>query len=390
MIVLGVNCVYHESSAALVRDGRVLAAAEEERFNRRKHGKPDRPEKADELPAEAIGFCLRQAGVCGAEVDAVAYSYDPALRRVLFRPDPWSVPGGWGSVEGEAAFQAALDRVPQRLSAALGDDVAGRIRWVPHHVAHAASAYYPSGFDSAGVLVADGIGEAATTVLFAGAGGRLTKLQELLYPDSIGFLWEKLSVYLGFTVYDACKVMGLAGYGEAAAQAEAFGKFVHLDGPLFGADPDILRFRPPDLQPLEELLGPARRGGPIQPRHADVAAALQEVTNRTMLRLAEHLHRMHPSGNLCLAGGVALNCVANYLVKERGPFRETYLPPAPHDGGSSVGAALHVAHTEQAGAHTGDTTTYLGPLSQAAPRGRARQLQHRPHPGRSLRRDRQE
>jgi carbamoyltransferase len=190
MIVLGVNCVYHESSAALVRDGRVLAAAEQERFNRRKHGKPHRPDKADELPVEAIAFCLRQAAVTGREVDAVAYSYDPTLCRRSFRPDPWSVPGGWGSVDGEMTFLAALDRVPGKLSALLDADIGGRIRWVPHHVAHAASAYYPSGFESAGVLVADGIGEAATTVLFAGAGGRLTKLQEVLFPSSIGFLWE--------------------------------------------------------------------------------------------------------------------------------------------------------------------------------------------------------
>jgi carbamoyltransferase len=361
MIVLGVNSVYHESSAALIRDGRVLAAAEEERFNRRKHGKPDRVDRADDLPVEAIAFCLRQAAVTGHEVDAVAYSYDPTLRRRLFRPDPWSLPGGWGSVDGEMTFYAALDRVPGRLSALLGADVGGRIRWVPHHVAHAASSYYPSGFESAGVLVADGIGEAATTVLFAATGGRLTKLEEVLYPNSIGFLWEKLSVYLGFSAYDASKVMGLAGYGDAAVHADAFGKFVYQHGPLFGTDPDILRFRPPDVEPLERLLGPARRGGPIEPRHADVAAALQEATNRTMLQLAEHLHGLHPSSNLCLSGGVALNCVANYLVKERGPFQETYLPPAPHDGGTAVGAALHVAHTEQASAHTGPTTTYLGP-----------------------------
>jgi len=313
------------------------------------------------LPVEAIAFCLRQAAVTGREVDAVAYSYDPTLRRRSFRPDPWSVPGGWGSVDGEMTFLAALDRVPGKLSALLDADIGGRIRWVPHHVAHAASAYYPSGFESARVLVADGIGEAATTVLFAGAGGRLTKLQEVLFPSSIGFLWEKLSAYLGFSEYDASKVMGLAGYGDAAVHAAAFGKFVYPDGPLFGTDPDILRFRPPDVEPLERLLGPARRGGPIQPRHADVAAALQEATNRTMLRLAEHLHGLHPSRNLCLAGGVALNCVANYQVKERGPFQETYLPPAPHDGGTAVGAALHVAHTEQASARTGPTTTYVGP-----------------------------
>jgi carbamoyltransferase len=361
VITLGVNSVYHESSAALVRDGQVVAAAEEERFNRRKHGKPALIDNADHLPVESIRFCLRQAGVTGADVDAVAYSFDPDLRRELFRPDPLGEPGGWGSEEGEAEFLAALDRVPDRLAEVLGDDVTGRLRWVPHHVAHAASAYYPSGFDSAGVLVADGIGEAATTVLYAGEGGRLTKLEELLYPHSIGFLWEKLSGFLGFSEYDASKVMGLAGYGDPHAFEPAFGKFVDLDATLFAADPDVLRFRLPDIEPLRQLLGDPRRSGPIESRHADIAAALQETTNWTMLRLATHLHGLHPTPNLCLAGGVALNCTANYLVKERSPFARTYVPPAPHDAGTAVGAALHVAATESASGPTGPVTTYLGP-----------------------------
>jgi carbamoyltransferase len=361
VIVLGVNSVYHESSAALVRDGKVLAAAEEERFNRRKHGKPALVDNADDLPVESIRFCLRHAGVTGADLDAVAYSFDPDLRRELFRPDPLGQPGGWGSEEGEAEFLAGLGRVPDRLAEVVGHDLTGRLRWVPHHVAHAASAYYPSGFDSAGVLVADGIGEAATTVLYAGEGGRLTMLEELRYPDSIGFVWEKLSAFLGFSEYDASKVMGLAGYGDPHALEPAFGKFLDLDGALFGVDPDVLRFRLPDIEPLRRLLGDPRTSGPIDSRHADIAAALQEATNRTMLRLAAHLHGLHPTPNLCLAGGVALNCTANYLVKERSPFTETYVPPAPHDAGTAVGAALHIAATESASGPTGPVTTYLGP-----------------------------
>jgi len=301
MIVLGVNSVYHESSAAVVRDGVVLAAAEEERFNRRKHAKPSLVDNADDLPGDAIRFCIRQAGITSADIDAVAYSFDPLLRRQLFRTGRLSLPGSWGSEDGENAFLAALDRIPDQLSAALGVDLTGRIRWVPHHVAHAASAYYPPGFDSADVLVVDGIGEPASTVLFAGAGCRLTRLEELRYPDSIGFVWEKLSVFLGFSEYEACKVMGLAGYGDPATFAAAYAKFLSVDGLLFHADPDILRFRLPDVQPLEALLGPARRSGPIESPHADIAAALQDATNRAMLGLAAHLYDLHPSGNLCLA-----------------------------------------------------------------------------------------
>ncbi|HZB49132.1 MAG TPA: carbamoyltransferase C-terminal domain-containing protein [Mycobacteriales bacterium] len=361
MIVLGVNSVFHESSAAVVRDGTVLAAAEEERFTRRKHAKSALVDNADELPVEAIRYCLREAGIAGADLDLVAYSYDPALRRELFRPDPLSVPGDWGSEAGEAQFLAGLDRVPARLADVLGSDPTGRLRWVPHHVAHAASAYYPSGFDSAGILVADGIGEAATTVLFAGEGGRLTRLDQLCYPDSLGFIWEKLSAFLGFSQYDASKVMGLAGYGDPAVYAAAFAKFFNEDGPRFAADPEVLRFRLPDVEPLRRLLGDPREGGPIEARHADIAAALQVATNRTMLRLAEHLYGLHPTSNLRLAGGVALNCTANFLVKERGPFTATYVPPAPHDAGTAVGGALHLAATESASVPSGPVTTYSGP-----------------------------
>jgi carbamoyltransferase len=359
MIVLGVNSVFHESSAAIVVNGCVVASAEEERFNRRKHAKPADVDNAHILPAAAINFCLDQAGISAQDVDAIAYSYDPELRRRTFVPDHLSVEGDWGSVTGEETFWDSLDRVPQALSALLGRRIP--IGWVRHHLAHAASVYHPFCPRDAAVLVVDGIGENAASVLFGGDTDGLNVLEEICYPHSIGFLWERLSTFLGFSPYDACKVMGLAGYGDPRIHRRAFDQFVHVnrDG-TYALDLDVLRFRLPHAEPLEALLGPARSGEPIGERHADIAATLQEMTTEIMLGLVQRLHDLHPSKALGLAGGVALNCSTNYVLKEQGPFERLYFPPAPHDGGTAIGAALHLAALNGDGGR-GAHTPYLGP-----------------------------
>lgn len=342
MIVLGLNCVFHESSAALVVDGRLLAAAEEERFNRVKHAKAAAVDNAHVLPTASIDYCLAEAGVTASQIDAVSYSFDPALRRAQFRVDPLSSTGDWGSRSGEDTFLASLDTVPDAIRQLLDTDVP--VTWLRHHLAHAASVYYTSCPDEAAVLVADGIGENAATVMFAGAGGELRVLHETGYPHSIGFLWEKLSAFLGFSPYDASKVMGLAGFGDPARYGSAFADFVHIDGPRYTIDTDILRFRLPSTEPLAERLGPPRAAGePIEQRHADIAATLQELTNRAMLNLVRDLHARQPVDDLGLAGGVALNCTTNHLVKEQGPFTWVHIPSAPHDGGTAIGGALLLA-----------------------------------------------
>lgn len=220
MIVLGLNSVFHESSAALVVDGHVVSAAEEERFTRRKHAKAAAVDNAHVLPEESIRFCLAEACIKAADIDRISYSYDPGLRSEKFLIDTMSVPGDWGSQDGENIFVESLSKVPDALREALGADIP--ITYVRHHLAHAASVYYTSCPRDAALLVADGIGENAATVLFSGADGRLEVLEEIEYPHSLGFLWEKLSTFLGFTEYDACKVMGLAGYGDASEYARAY------------------------------------------------------------------------------------------------------------------------------------------------------------------------
>ncbi|MEZ0092557.1 carbamoyltransferase [Streptacidiphilus sp. EB129] len=363
MNVLGINCVFHESSAALVVDGNVIAAAEEERFNRIKHGKPALVSNADTLPSRAIAFCLRQAGIEPEEIDLVAVAFDPQLRHETFQVDPLSVDGDWGSARGEALFRTGLARIPERISGLLGVDCAAMVRWIPHHVAHAASAYYPCGDDAAAVLVVDGIGESATALLGAGKGTLIEPLGDLRYPHSIGFVWEKLSAYLGFSPYDASKVMGLASYGDPRTYASAFAEIVGE-----GLEPEIrtdaFEFRLPGFAALEQHFGPRRLPGePLDQRHIDVAAALQSWNNRTILGLAERMHRLHPAETLCFSGGVALNCTTNWLLKEEGPFSRVFIPSAPHDGGTAIGAAFAAFHASGGSFPKSSSTSceYTGP-----------------------------
>lgn len=363
MIALGVNSVYHESAAAVVVDGMIVAAAEEERFSRYKHGKPARVDNADQLPVAAIDYCLRAADVAPSQIDVIGYSFDPVVRAQKFVCDPLSTPGEWGDGEGERTFVASLARVPDALCTALGEDVRKHCTFVPHHIAHAASAYYPSGCDRAAILVVDGIGEHATTLLAAGEGNRIQPLEELYFPHSVGFLWEKISRYLGFSEYDACKVMGLAAYGDASRSRSAFERFVCLCPDSFALDPFVLQFRLDRFDRLEEQLGPfRRRGEPLTSHHADVAAGLQACTDAIMDRLIQRLYNCAPGDHLCLAGGVALNCTTNWRLKEYGVFRHVHIPPAPHDAGTAVGAAFVASGRASGGGHrTPQPSPYLGP-----------------------------
>lgn len=361
MIALGVNSAYHESSAALVRDGRVIAAVEEERFTRRKHGKAARVDNAHQLPAEAIRYCLDTAGIRSQQVDAIAYSFDPSLRASTFVCDSLSNVGDWGHAEGERTFLASLQQVPCELSNVLQEDVRDRVVWIPHHMAHAASAYYPSGFDEAAILVADGIAEFATTLLASGEGAVIDSIEAMYCPNSIGFLWEKISQFLGFSEYDACKVMGLAAYGDPSRLRNAFATFVSVDANGFSIDPVVLEFRRDHFEHLEERLGPRRHiGEPLQERHADVAATLQVITDEIMLALLGRLHARLPSRHLCMAGGVALNCSTNWRIKEEGPFETVFIPAAAHDAGTSVGAAL-ILDGPAVRASRSTQTPFLGP-----------------------------
>ncbi len=360
MYVLGLNSIYHESAACLLDDGRLVAFAEEERFNRRKHAKKPLPDNADALPWHAIHYCLETANIDLGQVGHVAYSSDPQLRRVS-KVD--------GESEWSRVFQESIRRARRRLTD-FGYE--GQFCWVEHHLAHAASAFFASPFREAAVLTIDGIGDTSTTSSHHGIDHRLSYVQHVKPPHSIGFLWELISMFLGFDIYDATKIMGLAAYGDPDRFRRQLQQLVLLKpAGKFEVPRHIVRFPELDyLTPsgyfagLEKLFASPRRlpSQELNQVYKDIAAALQAVTDQLVLHMANHLHEVTGSVNLCLAGGVALNCVTNQQVFERGPFRELYVQPAAHDAGTAIGCAYHVWH-QVLGAPRGEAmqSPYWGP-----------------------------
>ena len=234
---------------------------------------------------------------------------------------------------------------------------------MPHHIAHAASAYFPSAFDRAAILTIDGIGEIAGTALAKAAGTRIQPVETFDYPHSLGFLWEVMSTHLGFSHYDASKVMGLAAYGNPEVFRREMQSALSVGKEDYAVSPDFLGFNSNKFAKMDALLGsPRYMDSEILPRHADIAAALQEATNAAVLALVRRLKRKVPFDKLCLAGGVALNCVTNELVRQSGEFSDVFIPSAPHDAGTAIGAALVVHCAKQKSPpERGNFTPYLGP-----------------------------
>ena len=359
-LILGINCAYHESAAALVRDGEVVFAVEEERFTRIKHAKKASVSNPDELPWNAIRACLEfLPEATFSDLDAIAYSLAPGRRLALIGSDPYEIEddAGFGSSKGEEEFDRRVLGVPHALARASGArSLEERFHFVPHHRAHAASAFYSSPFQSAALLVVDGIGETSTAWLGQGLADGVEQIEEIPYPHSIGMLWERLAVYLGFTEFDACKVMGLAAYGDHRRFISEYdrlfpvvdrdGGSIGHDGPPFRLDPALARLRSHDVRGLESLFGPRRT--PEQPpelaRFADVAAGLQRRTEEAVLALSRRLSRATGQPDLAYAGGVALNCVANARLELEGPFHSLFVQGAAHDAGTAIGAAFDVAY----------------------------------------------
>ena len=357
MNILGINAVYHESAAALLVDGKVVAACEEERFNRVKHAKQARIDNPHELPEQAIRFCLDYAGLQASDIDRVAYSFNPQVRRAEFHPDWWPDP------LMEPEFLRCLGEVGEAAGKILGRKLGRTVKFVPHHLAHAASAYYPSGFDPAAILVIDGIAEAACSTLARGEGSRIETIETFSYPHSLGFLWEQASIYLGFSMYDAAKVMGLAAYGDPDVYRQQLASVIRVSEDSYEVDLGALGFPSFDPQGFEPLLGPSRKDDDeILPRHMDFAATLQVVTDEAVVALLRRLERSVKADRLCVAGGVALNCVTNELIRKESPYSEIFIPSAPHDAGTAIGAALAVHCAERrTKPFPSGATPYLGP-----------------------------
>jgi carbamoyltransferase len=325
MRVLGINAVFHDPAAALVVDGKVVAAAEEERFSRRKHGKPNVAFAAWEMPERSATWCLEEGGLRPEDVDAVGYSFDPSLCRP---PEELGLDDPWDHLRVEYARRA-----PGLLAAVLPGLDPQRVRFVPHHVSHAASAALAGPHRRSAVLVLDGRGERASHLAGHYVDGCLETLAAQGLPSSLGFLYEDLTTHLGFQrSSDEYKVMALASYGRPRHLA-AFRELVRSTG-----DGGFIT-----CPVAWETFAPRARSSALTGDHADLAASVQRRLEEVVLELATWLHGRTGEDVLTMAGGTALNCVANSVLAREGPFRQVWVQPAAGDSGTALGAALHLA-----------------------------------------------
>jgi carbamoyltransferase len=369
--VLGISAFYHDSAAALVMDGKIVAAAQEERFTRVKHD--------EAYPRNAVDYVLTEAGLTLAQVDRVVFYDKPFLKfERLLETYVSFAPRGFRSFATaipvwlrEKLFQKTmlLDELEQHAGGLGGK---AKLLFSEHHLSHAASAFFPSPFDEAVVLTMDGVGERATTTVCIGRGNRLMVQKEIGFPHSLGLLYSALTYYLGFKVNSGeYKVMGLAPYGEPKYAALMLAKLIDVkaDG-SFRLDQRYFNYATGltmTNRAFADLFGEPVRGAESQLTqfHMDMAASLQAVTEEVVLRLTRALAAEYGIPNLCLAGGVALNCVANGKVLRDGAFPNIWIQPAAGDAGGAPGAALAAWHMEldQPRTVTGDAMSgsYLGP-----------------------------
>jgi predicted NodU family carbamoyl transferase len=353
VLILGLNAYHGDSAACLMKDGCLVAAAEEERFRRIKHWAG--------LPTQAIDYCLWQGGTSLGEVEHIAINRKPGVnnwRRLRFvlshRPDPRLM---WQKIKNMRSASSAGEALEQ----AYGLKLKAQVHHIEHHLAHLASAYSVSGFEEAACLSVDGFGDFASTAMGWGSGNRITIDQRVYFPHSLGIFYSAITQFIGFPHYgDEYKVMGLAPYGEPK-YLEEVRQLVHVqsDGtfklnlPYFRHHTDNVSYTWQDCSPevgtlytgnLAKLLGPARQPGePLEQKHKDIARSAQAIYEEAFFALLEALHARHPSPNLALSGGCAMNSVANGKVYLRTPFKKMYLPAAAGDAGGAIGAAAIVA-----------------------------------------------
>lgn len=364
MYILGINAAYHESSVCLLRDGELVSALEEERLNRIKHAKNASTDNSAELPNKAIALILKNEGITLEDIDIIGYSLNPNERLKTFDAfnDDIVEKNSWGTSEGEKVFYNQINLIPESLQ---NKGFKGRFLWIPHHHCHAGSAYYLSNFSSSAVLVLDGIGELSSGGVYLAKDNKIKQVDEFLYPASIGFLWEKFAQFLGFSEYDACKIMGLSAYGDASIYQSKFDDLVQLkEGGQFSIDNAIVQFRSDSFTSLETLFNTPQRecSQEISDTHKDIAAALQAKTEAVVTHITRHIAKTYDEENLCIAGGVALNCVVNSRILDSGLFNKLYIPAAAHDAGTSIGAAYWVWHMTLGNKRREqDKQLYLGP-----------------------------
>src|SRR6266700_4633437 len=361
MRILGISAFYHDSAAALLADGRIVAAAQEERFTRKKQDA--------RFPEHAIAYCLEEAGIKLDQVDYLVFYEKPFLKfERLLETYVGFAPRGFQSFAmaipvwiREKLFQK--DIIRRELQKLAPDfDWKSRLLFTEHHLSHAASAFYASPFSEAAVLTMDGVGEWCTTSCAVGRGKELRILKELHFPHSLGLLYSAFTYYTGFKVNSGeYKLMGLAPYGQPKYVDLILDNLVDLkDDGTFRLDLDYFNYctgLTMTSPKFAELFGAKVRDSKTEllaPFHMDIAASIQKVTEEVMLRLARSLKREHGLDNLCLAGGVALNCVANGKILRDGAFSNIWVQPAAGDAGGAVGAALAAWHQFLGKEHNAD------------------------------------
>jgi carbamoyltransferase len=359
MNILGISCFYHDAGACLLRDGQIVAAAEEERFSRRKHDSG--------FPEQAVRYCLEAGDLVAEELDHVIFYEKPLLKfeRIAASYAATFPRSRQVFVQAMQTWLSEKLWVRSQVRKRLG--YSGQILFGEHHLSHAASAYFPSPFAEAAVVTADGVGEWSTTTLGVGNDLDLELTHELHFPHSLGLLYSAFTAYLGFEVNEGeYKVMGMAAYGQPTyvdkvrqlvRQAED-GSF-HLDMRYFGYHQSLRSI----TRAFTDLLGPPRRAeAELDQKYADIAASLQLVTEEIMVGLARQARTLTGSDNLCLAGGVALNVLANAKILRQSGFQNIWIQPAAGDSGGCIGAATHLYHTVLRQPRTWTMTdAYLGP-----------------------------
>ena len=341
MNILGISCFYHDAAAAIIRDGQIVAAAQEERFTRLKHDA--------EFPVHAINYCLRQAGISVGDLDYVGFYDKPFIKfeRLLYTylaTFPKSLPS---FLKAMPVWLKDKLWIPQLIRSELDYD--GPILFSEHHQSHAASAFLVSPFQEAAILTIDGVGEWETTTFGVGEGSTIRLLKRIHFPHSLGLLYSAFTYYMGFKVNSAeYKVMGLAPYGEPVYYDVIMNELIRpkkdgsykMNMKYFGYDHGLTMTN----RKFDGLFGRPRREpeSSMDQVHKDVAASIQKVTDELMVRMASHLYEETKMKNLCLAGGVALNCVANSKILERTPFEHMFIQPAAGDAGGAVGVAYHI------------------------------------------------
>jgi len=356
--IVGISAGYHDSACCLMQDGVLIAAAQEERFSRIKHDKS--------FPRRAFRYCLEQAGITIADIDCIAYYEDPChkLGRQLWM--------GMMPNISASRRRAILDRLmrcqPQQvIRTMLGYE--GPIEVTDHHLSHAASSYYFSGFQEAAILTVDGVGDWSTTTYGMGKGAHVERFEQVDFPDSLGFFYSSITSYLGFEINDGeYKVMGLAPYGKPIFVDQLRELLEPGAGGQYRLNMKYFAFLSEDCMYTQEicsLLGrsPRKPESEILPFHQDVARSLQVVLEEILLEKVRYLYGRVPSENLCMAGGVALNCVANSRIRKDGPFKRLFVQPAAGDAGGALGAAA-LAHVRLSGERPASEAlehVYLGP-----------------------------